>query len=335
MDPLTHVRRRLALKLTDFNSDQNQILTFFDHDILNAVQKREQNYVERMTQIFTSQFKNKYAHLIHELETSEKRMSMMDKQMDLMRSQCDRRRLESDSQRRAFLLEIIGLKQSKDGSNSSRLNTLLKRLEEGEILGKDIGDINVEDFELDDEVGGLSGSERSVTKMVKKQQKEITKLKEKNKSLLQDIQSELKFAKKFKDERTKIEKNVEKLKSKISKMKDDHKEFLMKIEQLKMANNYANRQVEELSKQDDPEWWLDGIKSASKHVILLETSLDNLFKLDKESREYYELDHNIYNGLQQFLSCKKLWNYFIPSISARYNEILQSAKVDDAGKCNT
>ena len=50
-DPLTHVRRKLAIVTKD-----KDVLNFFDDEIIHAIQKREQSYINRMTKIFTSQF---------------------------------------------------------------------------------------------------------------------------------------------------------------------------------------------------------------------------------------------------------------------------------------
>ena len=74
-DPLTQVRRRFALATSD-----RRLLQFFDDDIIAAVQQREKQYIERMTQIFTSQFKSKYATLINKLELSNARILSMDKE---------------------------------------------------------------------------------------------------------------------------------------------------------------------------------------------------------------------------------------------------------------
>ena len=122
-DPLTHVRRKLALITKNV-----RIMEFFDSEIILAIQKRETSYINRMTKIFTSQFKSKYASLINKLKFSEDRVVSMDQRMEILRSQLERRKLQADQQRRAFLLEIIGLKQGKKGDESLQsLNDLVNR----------------------------------------------------------------------------------------------------------------------------------------------------------------------------------------------------------------
>ena len=200
MDPLTNVRRRLALL-----TSEGRVMSFFDNDILNAIQTREKNYVERMTNIFTSQFKNKYSSLVNELETEQKRVAVMDRQMDLLRSACDRRRQENNNQRRAFLLEIIGLKQSKDRTSQMRLNALLHKLEEGGSLGSEAETIDMDDFN-DIE---MNGGSRKQAKMIKDQHKDIMRYQERVKSLNQDVASGAKFAKQLKSERKRLREAVE------------------------------------------------------------------------------------------------------------------------------
>ena len=64
-------------------------MEFFDSEIILAIQKRETSYINRMTKIFTSQFKSKYASLINKLKFSEDRVVSMDQRMEILRSQLE------------------------------------------------------------------------------------------------------------------------------------------------------------------------------------------------------------------------------------------------------
>ena len=314
MDPLTNVRRRLALL-----TSEGRVMSFFDNDILNAIQTREKNYVERMTNIFTSQFKNKYSSLVNELETEQKRVAVMDRQMDLLRSACDRRRQENNNQRRAFLLEIIGLKQSKDRTSQMRLNALLHKLEEGGSLGSEAETIDMDDFN-DIE---MNGGSRKQAKMIKDQHKEIMRYKERVKSLNQDVASGAKFAKQLKSERKRLREAVETMQGQLEEATTANSGFQLKIEQLKLANRGANKELDKLLKRDGPDWWGDGAESASRNRTLLENALAALSSLGKDEEKHYDLDGKLYGALEHFLGGEKMWKYLTPNLVSRYTELLQ------------
>ena len=306
MDPLTHARRRLAL----LASAHTEILDFFDSDILGAVKKREAAYVARMTEIFTNQFKNKYSHLIAELSSAEKRMETMDKQMDLLRNQCDRRRLEMNKQRRAFLLEIIGLKQTKDGSQSEeKIHNLLKRLEDGDLLHAD-SEVSAHD------------DEDQIILHVHENKKKIAQQNTRIKALDHDLRTSAASVRKVQGERDKLKKKLEESEALNQNANLRIEELTLKVEQLKSANQYANRKMDELLKRDGPAWWERGTESATKNRQLLDAALDELRRMSSDDTARFELEAHCFDAITEHLGGDKLWSFYAPLLSRRSKEAL-------------
>ena len=320
-DPLFQVRRKFALATND-----HRLLQFFDDDIIAAVQQREKQYIERMTQIFTSQFKSKYAALINKLELSNARILSMDKRMEMLRSQLERRKLQSDQQRRAFLLEIIGLKQKKHSDeNLQSLNDLVQRLEEGAIFHEDT-------FEPIETIDAEYNKAKANHAHIRKMKQEIMDLKGKiklleNKTKNSEIKAfnlqrqnndQEKILKQSNELREESDKTIKKLKEQITK--------------LKMANKYANAELEKCKQKEGPEFWLKGKDGAKNLKVLLNAHLkDVMHPTDSQIVEFdVDVEENTYTALLELLHNEHMWDFVMPKLRGDYFDIFKKTSNDKA-----
>lgn len=120
--PLGQARDKLVRTVVDYTKSEapsskifvQTIKRLFDNDVAIAIQTRETDYVNTMTQVFQDEMKRKKEEVENfkqMLTKTKAKNATLDSEMEQLKQQLDRRRNESDNERKKFYKQVLMLRE--------------------------------------------------------------------------------------------------------------------------------------------------------------------------------------------------------------------------------
>ena len=267
------------------------MLQFFDTELISAIQQREQNYVTRMTAAFRGELERQLHDTAQHLTHARAQLAQQDKQMDFMRSQIDRRRLELETQRIKFIHEILGMRE-KNLSNAALQDMLTKAFknEPKEILhsGRRSG--------LHESMGDTHLTKASDKAKSKAQSQLLMKLRDRARSLQEQLEGQQAFADSVREQRD----HWEKVAKDLSKGEATQEQAVKKMQLgMKFA---SNARLQAARKKQT--WW-SGIDTSSSMLIKLQYTINHLTP---------ETDARTFESLLNLFGSNQVQDFFLPRL---------------------